>query len=257
MSAAGGMRFEDLVAEAAAAPVDGWDFTWLAGRATEERPPWGYQRALGARLATVTAAVDLQTGGGEVLAGVPTLPPTMAATEGWPPNAERATALLHRRGVVVVTADRPPLPFADNAFDLVCSRHPNEVWWTEIARVLRPGGGYFAQHVGPGTARELIEFFRVPQPDFGAHRDPTAETAAATAAGLTVERASLQRLRMEFFDVGAVVYYLRKVIWLVPDFDVEADRARLRDLHERLTAGGPFVAHATRVLVEAHKPGPR
>jgi hypothetical protein len=43
--------FDDLVAEAASAPVDGWDFSWLDGRATEQRPSWGYQRMLGPRLA--------------------------------------------------------------------------------------------------------------------------------------------------------------------------------------------------------------
>ncbi|MGH3967715.1 MAG: SAM-dependent methyltransferase, partial [Mycobacterium sp.] len=30
--------FDELVAQAAAAPVHGWDFSWLDGRATEERP---------------------------------------------------------------------------------------------------------------------------------------------------------------------------------------------------------------------------
>ncbi|PQM47489.1 hypothetical protein C1Y40_02327 [Mycobacterium talmoniae] len=109
--------------------------------------------------------MDLQTGGGEVLAGAQPFPPTMAATESWPPNAARATELLHPRGVVVVaTRDEPPLPFADDAFDLVTSRHPNAVWWTEIARVLRPGGTYFAQHVGPLSGLELAEFFLGPQP---------------------------------------------------------------------------------------------
>jgi hypothetical protein len=29
--------FEDLVTEADSVSVDGWDFSWLAGRATEER----------------------------------------------------------------------------------------------------------------------------------------------------------------------------------------------------------------------------
>ena len=54
--------FEDLLAEAEAAPVDGWDFSWLAGRAEEERPPWGYARLLAARLGTVDTALDLDTG---------------------------------------------------------------------------------------------------------------------------------------------------------------------------------------------------
>ena len=31
-------------------------------------------------------------------------------------------------------------------------------------------------------------------------------------------------------------------------------RGRLRELHERIEADGPFVAHATRLLVEARKP---
>lgn len=60
--------FDDLVAEGAAADVSGWDFSWLDGRATEERPPWGYARAMADRLATASASLDLQTGGGEVLA---------------------------------------------------------------------------------------------------------------------------------------------------------------------------------------------
>jgi SAM-dependent methyltransferase len=144
--------FEDMVAEAAAAPMEGWDFSWLDGRANEERPPWGYQGLLCERLPRVSAALDVQTGGGEVLAGVPAHPPLMVATESWPPNVAAATELLHPRGVAVVAdPDEPPLPFADAAFDLVTSRHPVTVWWAEIARVLRPGGSYLAQHVGPAS----------------------------------------------------------------------------------------------------------
>ena len=61
--------FEDLLDEAMEVPVDGWDFSWLDGRATEERPSWGYQRLLAGKLAMSTAALEIQTGGGEVLAG--------------------------------------------------------------------------------------------------------------------------------------------------------------------------------------------
>ncbi|HET9874871.1 MAG TPA: methyltransferase domain-containing protein [Mycobacterium sp.] len=250
--------FDDLVAEAAAAPVDGWDFSWLDGRATEQRPSWGYQRLMGQRLARVSAAVDLQTGGGEVLAGSEKFgqfPSTMAATESWPPNAARATKLLHPRGVVVIaTEDHPPLPFADDAFDLVTSRHPNSLWWAEIARVLQPGGTYLAQHIGPATMIELTEFFLGPLPGKGAERNPDVERVQAEAAGLQVSQARMERLRAEFFDVGAVIYFLRKVIWTVPGFTVERYHDRLRDLHDRIEAEGPFVAHSTRTLIEARKP---
>ncbi|WP_420109746.1 class I SAM-dependent methyltransferase [Mycolicibacter arupensis] len=247
--------FEELVAEAAAAPVDGWDFSWLDGRATEQRPSWGYQRLMSRRLATASAGLDLQTGGGEVLAGAEAFPPTMAATESWPPNAARATRLLHPRGVVVIaTPDNPPLPFADEAFDLVTSRHPIVVWWSEIARVLKPGGSYLAQHIGPGTVGELADYFDAPPAARHAASDVAGQVAAAQAAGLQPVDARMERLRVEFFDVGSVIYFLRKVIWIVPGFTAEGYLDQLRALHERIQADGPFVAHATRVLIDAIKP---
>jgi SAM-dependent methyltransferase len=246
--------FEQLIAEGEAAPVEGWDFAWLEGRATEQRPSWGYQRLIAQRLATVDAALDVQTGGGEVLAGVERLPATIAATESWPPNVAKATARLHPRGVVVVAVpDEQALPFADAAFDLVVSRHPATIPWEEIARVLRPGGTYLAQHVGPASGFELIEHFLGPQPEARRARDPRDERAAAEAAGLTVVDQRLERLRIELFDVGAVVYLLRKLVWWVPGFSVERHRDRLRALHEQIEADGVFVAHSSRVLVEARK----
>ncbi|WP_236240111.1 class I SAM-dependent methyltransferase [Streptomyces sp. CC228A] len=248
--------FEELVAEAEAEPTEGWDFSWFEGRATEARPSWGYQRAMGERMARAAAALDVQTGGGEVLAGIPARPPLCVATEAWPPNVAKATALLHPLGTVVVAApEEPPLPFADGAFDLVVSRHPVKPHFDEIARLLRPGGTYFAQHVGPASVFELVEYFLGPQPEeVRRARHPDDERAQAEAAGLEVVDLRTERLRMEFLDIGAVVHFLRKVVWMVPGFTVAAHRDRLRELHERITADGPFVAHSSRTLWEARKP---
>ena len=251
-----GRPFEDLVAEAEAASVEGWDFSWFEGRATEERPSWGYARAMGERLARARAALDIQTGGGEVLDSAPKLPALTAATEGWPPNVAKASALLHPRGAVVVAAaEDAPLPFADGVFDLVTSRHPVATYWDEIARVLSPGGTYFSQQVGPASVFELVEYFPGPQPAAVRDaRDPQAARPAAEAAGLDVVDLRSERLRIEFCDIGAVVHFLRKVIWMVPGFTVDAYRPRLRALHERIEAEGPFVAHSSRFLIEASKP---
>lgn len=247
--------FEDQLATGEAVDVSGWDFSWLDGHATEERPEWGYARLLAGRLAKASASLDIQTGGGEVLAEAAAFPPTAVATESWPPNVERATRLLHPRGVVVVASpDEPPLPFADEAFDLVTSRHPATIWWSEIARVLRHGGTYFAQHVGPGSGFELIEFLLGPQPDARRARHPDGEAAAARDAGLEIVDLRTARLRIEFHDVAGVVYLLRKLIWWVPGFTVERYRDRLHDLHDLIQADGPFVAHSTRHLIEARRP---
>src|SRR5690348_13032647 len=82
--------FDELVTTGEEADISGWDFSWLDGRATEERPPWGYARLLAERLALAHASLDVQTGGGEVLAQAEAFPPTAVATESWPPNIEKA-----------------------------------------------------------------------------------------------------------------------------------------------------------------------
>ncbi|MFF2805835.1 methyltransferase domain-containing protein [Streptomyces sp. NPDC058000] len=248
--------FEELVAEAAEVSVAGWDFSWLAGRATEQRPSWGYQRLMGERLARASAALDIQTGGGEVLAGAGAFPPVMAATESWPPNVAKATALLHPRGAVVVAdEDEPPLPFGDAAFDLVTSRHPVTVWWEEIDRVLQPGGTYLSQQVGPASVFELVEYFLGPQPaEVRRARHPEDARRAAEAVGWEVVDLRHETLRTEFFDIGAVVYFLRKVVWMVPGFTVPQYREQLRELDRLIRREGAFVAHTTRFLIEARKP---
>lgn len=246
--------FEELLAEGEAVPVEGWDFSWFAGRATEERPLWGYQRLMASRVEAAQAVLDLQTGGGEVLAAVRQGPPVLRATESWPPNIAIARARLAPLGAEVIEVeDTGPLPFDDGSFDLVISRHPTIVLWNEIARVLRPGGVYFSQQVGAGSVHELSSELLGPfEPGLG--RSPERATAAVWAAGLELVDLRTARLRMEFADIAAVVVFLRKVIWIVPGFSVDAYREQLWHLHRRIEADGRFVAHSARFLIEARKP---
>jgi SAM-dependent methyltransferase len=148
-------------------------------------------------LAPASAALDIQTVG-EVLAGAgaENFPRTVVATEGWPANIAKATELLHPLGAVVVANPQDsPLPFADGAFDLVTSRHPAIVHWSEIVRVVAQGGTYFAQHVGGPTSVEISEFFLGPLgPSDGRHHE--VEAKHAEAVGLEVVRCRNKRLRL-------------------------------------------------------------
>jgi SAM-dependent methyltransferase len=250
--------FDELVAEAAAEPVEGWDFSWLASRATEERPSWRYSRLLAQRAGRARAMLDIQTGGGEVLAGglreSGRVPPIVVGTESWPPNAKLARrALALFGGAVALAADDGGLPLRSDRFDLVVSRHPVVAVWPEIARVLAPGGTYLSQQIGPGTNRELTDFMMGPQSVSHA-RSPSRAQAAATAAGLTVMQLRAQSLRVEFLDVGAVVYFLRKVLWTVPGFTVAGYSEPLKRMHAHIETRGSFVSHAQRFLIEARKP---
>jgi SAM-dependent methyltransferase len=241
-------NFDALLAEAAAVPLDGWDFSWFAGRATEERPSWGYAGLVADRLSRAGRALDVQTGGGEVfawsLAHATARPALAVAVEQWQPHVA-AQRIDH----VVAARD---LPFRDSAFDLVTSRHPVGTDWAETARVLRPGGLFLSQQIGAGTNRELSEAMLGPLPP-SERQQPERIRAAAEAAGFEVLDVRAERLRVEFFDVAAVAHFLRKVVWTVPGFTIEHYRPQLRVVHDEITASGRFVSHSARVLIEAQK----
>jgi SAM-dependent methyltransferase len=250
--------FDQLLEEGNSEPVEGWDFTWLHGRATEVRPSWSYFDRLVERVNAADAVLDIQTGGGErfaeILSRVPNRPKSLTATESWPPNVDVARNMLEARGVSVLeVSDNAALPFENETFDLVCSRHPTVTLWREIARILQPSGTYLSQLVGAGTNSELTDFMMGPQP-ISERRTMAQALLLSTSAGLEVIDAQEESLPVEFFDVGAVVYFLRKVIWTVPDFSIDKYRDRLKLLHHLIEDHGSFQSHSQRLLIELRKP---
>ena len=83
--------------------------------------------------------------------------------------------------------------------------------------------------------------------------DATKARRVIERSGFVVTDAREEFLRTVFFDVGAVVYYLRLVIWIVPGFSTVSHEVQLRRLHDRIQVEGPFVSHSHRILVEAHR----
>jgi len=255
---ADGVSFEELLVEGESVPLGGWDFSWFEGRASEQRPSWGYAVTLAERIGRAASVLDVQTGGGEVfdwaLNRASRPPGVVAATESWAPNAVIARDRLASHSAAVVRAvDAGPLPFRPGTFDLVASRHPVVTVWSEVARVLRLGGVFFSQQVGPGSNRELYEFLMGPQPAASSKRDPSAAVREAQQAGLQIVDLRRETLETVFFDLAAVVHFLRKVPWTVPGFTAERYRDRLADLHRQIEQDGRFVSHAQRFLIEAKR----
>ena len=250
--------FEQLVVEGDSEPTEGWDFSWFNGRATEGRPSWQYSNALRERITKAESVFDVQTGGGErlaeILSQIDPGPRVIFASESWGPNVPIAKENLERFGVSIVEiADESDFPLPDDTFDLVASRHPTVTLWSEIARVLNPGGTYLSQQVGAGTNSELADFMMGSRP-ISDVRSAQGAVTAASSFGLDVIDVREESLPIVFFDVGAVVYFLRKVIWTVPDFTVENYRRRLLALHEHIEETGSFQSHSQRFLIEAKKP---
>ena len=89
-------------------------------------------------------------------------------------------------------------------------------------------------------------------PDRGATR--LADTLdSIRLAGLDILDTRVARVSVELRDIGAVVFALRKLLW-VPDFSIERYAARLATLHDQIRREGAVVTQATRYLIEAVKP---
>jgi SAM-dependent methyltransferase len=240
-------RFEELVGEAVGVPITGWEFAWLDGRAVGSKPAWSYPDMARSLLRRAGSLLDLDTGGGELLAELGPLPPHTVAVESWTPNVPVARDRLTRLGVSVVTE----LPSGEREFDVVLSRH-GRLPVPDIARLLRPGGTLLSQQVGSDDMAELNTALGAPPPH---PRRWTAEVAVEQlrAAGLTVEDVREERPALTFRDVGAIVFELRAVPWQVRDFSPQRYDRQLRRLDKIIRAEGGFTVTTHRFLVRASR----
>lgn len=248
----------ELLDEAATAPVAGWDFAWASGRITASPLPWDFTALADGALRAAGTALDMGTGGGEVLDRFPVLPARMIATESWPPNVPVAAQRLARRGVPVIhtegardnplqtgdeAADR--LPFRDAAFDLVLNRHES-FDAAEVARVLAAGGRFLTQQAGSG--RDQFHVLLGLRPPGRLAMDLDLLVGQVARAGLTVEEAEISREKVRFADVGALAWYLRMVRWAVPGFDITTHRQALETAADR-----DLVVYQERLLLSCRR----
>ncbi len=202
---------------------------------------------------SATSLLDLGTGGGEQLFALrDALPPRIVATEGYPPNLVLARKRLAPLGVEVIESSGSLieiLPLPDASFDLVLDRHTS-FNAAEVARVLRTDGIVLTQQVD-GRQTDLQAAFAAPAqwPFFTLDflRQKLAE------APLGVEWAEEWTGEMTFTDVGAVVYYLKAVPWLVTDFTVEKYLPQLAHLQQQIEREGKLVFHQTFMVAKARK----
>ncbi|WP_380172877.1 class I SAM-dependent methyltransferase [Kineococcus sp. DHX-1] len=228
---------DDLLAEWSrrfAEPVTGWSSREFSGVVETVDPPWSYATLARNALTAAPSALDLGTGGGEFLTGLAdVLPADTHATEGWAPNLPVARTALAPLGITVEPHDatRERLPFPDDRFDVVLSRH-TAYDADDVSRVLRPGGTFLTQQVDGRNLDDLVSEFGA-EPVF---QDVTLENAhrAAVSADLHVEVAESWSGPVRFADVSTLVSFLRTVPWHLPtDFTVARYAGVLLALHAR------------------------
>jgi len=236
-------------------PFIGWDFSYLEGRMIEEQPGWSYSARAAELMKRASSVVDLDTGGGERLLELRKFwSNKVVATEGYLPNFKLATERLSPLGIKVVSIqlnDDALMPFDTGEFELVLNRH-SAFNPAEVARVLTLGGTFLTQQVHGLWAVDLLAVFNA-KPQWA---DATPEKYLPRLKAAELEIVDIQDWsgRLTFTDVGAIVYYLKAVPWLVPGFSVATHLNYLLDLQSQLENKESLTFAARKYLIEARKP---
>jgi SAM-dependent methyltransferase len=220
----------------AARNLQGWVFEY-SPEPLEPGPPWDFEARARELAAASGSVLDLGTGGGEVLSRVVDgLDCRTVATEEWVVNAPVAQRRL-RHTAPVVRACALALPFGQNTFDLVLSRH-EAIDPHEVARVLAAGGKCLTQQVVPYLWKELRTVF----PDMTRFPDHYREYQAGfLEAGCVIEDAREFTRKVRFHELGHLVYHLVAAPWTIPSFSVHSHRDGLEELDRRMRDGQPLV----------------
>lgn len=234
------------------AKFEGWDFSYLKNRWIDEKPPWDYKQQAKKSISNASSVLDMGTGGGEIFSSFAPFPKHAVAIEGWKPNVHVAKKRLEPLGVKVIEVDESnKLPFADEEFDLVINRH-SAFQASELFRILKPKGIFLTQQVGGGNLNDLITEFSV-KSKFKSWSLDTLK-GQLQEADFIIEEAQDWTGKVIFKDVGAIVYFLKAVPWVVEGFSVDSHLSYLQKLQKRLERGGELSFVQVRFIVRARKP---
>ena len=237
--------------------MEGWDFSHLEGRYTVPALPWDYCQRVKEFLRPGVRLLDMGTGGGEFLLGLHHPFGLTSVTEGWAPNLELCRRRLAPLGITVReygSEQGGPMPFADDSFDLVLSRHESYDL-QEVRRVLKRDGFFVTQQVGGENNRPLIQRlclgFSGNYVGFNLER----ELPRFREAGFRVMNSNQAYLEGRFLDVGALVFQASVTPWEFPGFSVDACQDALFQLQAQVESRGflPTVEHRFLIVAKNRK----
>lgn len=236
-------------------PFSGWDFSSMADRMTSGPLAWSYSSKILPYTRQAKSLLDMGTGGGEFLASLVPLPNRTYATEGYPENVLVAKQRLEPLGVQVVeTQEEGALPFSELTFELVINRHESYDP-AEVFRVLIPGGYFITQQV-ENRNNATLRFLLTGNERVAGQKQTSfdADVRTIESVGFVVEERHETLTYMRIFDIGALVYYLNAIPWVVPGFSIQTHRAQLRQIHAKILETGYLDDDLHRSFLVARKP---
>ncbi len=233
----------------------GWDFAWISdtGRIDSEPLDWSYVSLLTSHMVSANCMLDMGTGGGELLSMLRPLPKQVFATEAYAPNVPIARKRLEPLGITVKALERDDaLPFADGQFDLVINRHeaydPSELW-----RIMKPGARLITQQVGGTDCTDINDALGAPHNDEFGHWTLAFAAEQLQKQGFRIVCKKEQFPIQRFYDIGALLYYLKAIEWQIPGFEPAHYMEQIYSIHLHMASHGYFDVRQDRFLLIAER----
>ena len=237
----------------------GWDFSHIDGRWDSPEPPWDYKAVVKSYLKNTDILLDMGTGGGEILLSLNHPYKHTYATEAYEPNYELCKKVLSPLGITVaqtytdekLNAD-DKIPFEDNHFDVVINRHES-FDLCEVDRVLKHGGYFITQQVGTKNFNEFAEMLNdnfvleSPMHTIGNYSKTLGEL------GFKILKTDEAKYPVKFYDIGALVFYAKIIVWEFPKFSVKTHLEKLFSCQRELIKKGFLGGTGHRFIIVAQK----
>ncbi|WP_273852870.1 class I SAM-dependent methyltransferase [Guptibacillus spartinae] len=236
-------------------PFSGWDFSYITvtERMNVAPLPWSYTSLVLRQFRSSESVLDMGTGGGEFLETLKPFPKKLAATEGYLPNLPIAKARLEPQGVTVKGfEDDHALPFKKEEFQFVINKH-DSYSPTEVNRILTSNGSFITQQVGGEDMKELNRILDAPLKSEYDHWNLKYAVLELETAGFRIVEAKEAFPSTRFYDIGAIIYYLKAIPWQIPDFSPNLYHTALYRLHKTIEKNGYIDIPSHRFLIHATK----
>ncbi|RLL48338.1 class I SAM-dependent methyltransferase [Oceanobacillus piezotolerans] len=231
----------------------GWDFSFISGTGRKRSGllSWSYGSMARQLIQRADSMLDMGTGGGEFLSMLRPLPRTVYATEAYKPNVKLAKENLEPLGIKVeLIEEDSDLPFKENQFDLILNQHESYSP-EEVRRIIRQDGIFLTQQVGGLDCKEINKAL-------GVSLNTEFENWDLKEALKEIKKNHFQVLYSKeefpiqrFYDVGALVYYLKAIPWQIPDFSIQKYEEKLYEIHQHIQSRGFFDVKQHRFIIEA------
>lgn len=245
-------QFSSLIKQADE-PFVGWDFSFISetGRMKSEMLSWSYGSVATSLVQSAKSMLDMGTGGGEFLSKLRPFPTSVYATEAYMPNVPIAKERLTPLGVKVVQIDEDEtLPFEAGKFDLIINQHES-FSSKEVRRIISKEGVFLTQQVGGLDCIEINENLGVSINEEFIDWNLELALKEIQESNFEVVKSAEEFPILRFYDIGALVYYLKAIPWQVPGFEISHFKDELYTIHKTIEQQGYFDAKQHRFIILA------